>query len=298
MLAYLSFHFASQELEKIKFYSTDILFHSTTDQDSYAFKNKNKITWNFINVLVNEQIKTKQLILQKRKAAYQSFDLFLIANKVLIKIKQMPLKKSKCSKCSNPRFHLIKLNCCSKFMCNPCLVEFHIGKTNCEICKTRCETNTTWFRNIRPQNKHFENWIPRLGNGAITFNIFANSVLQYWMLLSSMNTKYFTNMLWVVVHFVGVSLTVERTSFMVYDFNSNQNIPKHLHENFNIIFTELITILVTWSNLLVGFYLGHPFLSQSLLFTFVTLPIMYCIFFEFRKRIYSYVEEEIRYEFL
>jgi hypothetical protein len=50
------------------------LFHSTTDQDSYAFKNKNKITWNFINVLVNEQIKTKQLILQKRKAAYQSFD--------------------------------------------------------------------------------------------------------------------------------------------------------------------------------------------------------------------------------
>jgi len=290
-LGYLSYNFASQSINEIKFYCADILFHFITDP--YAFKHKKNITWKFINDVVSEKMNKEKSILHKRKIANQSFDLFVLTNEILTKMKQNLLEKSKCSKCSNPRFHLIKLICSKKFICNPCFDQFHIGKLNCELCKTRCN-------NIRPQNKHFRNWIIRPGYGAMIFNAFANVILQFLMLLPYMNTNYCKNMFSLTVNFVAVSKILENTSFMTYydDLNLYQNIPKNLYENINIIFTGFTKVIVTWLNILLGFYLGEPYLTYSILYLFFTIPITSSILYEIKKKIFSYVEEEIRYEFL
>jgi len=252
-LGYLSYNFASQSINEIKFYCADILFHFITDP--YAFKHKKNITWKFINDVVSEKMNKEKSILHKRKIANQSFDLFVITNEILTNMNHNLLEKS--------------------------------------------EIKTSLFENIRPQNKHFRNWITRPGYGAMIFNAFANVMLQFLMLLSYMDTHYCGIMFAVTVNFVTDSIIVENTQFMMYsDVNLNPNIPKDLYENMNIIFTGFAKMIITWVNTLVGLYLGEPYLTYSILFLFFTLPVTLCIFDKIKKNIYSYVEEEIRYEFL
>jgi len=298
-LGYLSYYFAGETINEIEFYSTDIVFHSITD--AYGCKTKNKITWNFINNLVQDKINEEKLILQKRKAANQSFDLFLIVNEILTKLKQIPLKKSKCSKCCNPSFHLIKLGCAKKFMCNLCFDEFHIGKTNCEICKTRCEMKVFWFGNIRPQKKPFGNWIPRPGYGTKTVNLVTHGMLAFLILSLSESMSTYDTLMFAIAetsHFCCVWAIMEGT-FMADDAYSTRNIPEDIQENVNLILKEFVKIIVVWMNILIaGLYSGDFFTASSGFFTTITLPTISYIFCELRKRIYSYVGEQKRYEFL
>jgi hypothetical protein len=131
-LEHLSFNFSSQSNEEIKFYIADIIFHQINE---YGFPRK-AIAENTVVDYENELS-----ILEQRKKRNQNCDLFIIANKMLEQSfnEKNFLKRRQCSKCSQNRFHLIKVLCCKKFICIQCILQ--VKKRKCMMCQTEMYKN-------------------------------------------------------------------------------------------------------------------------------------------------------------
>jgi len=182
---------------------------------------------NMINAFIHEKVKKERYNLMAHKISNDGFNLFLIINEVLIKIKQTPLEKSKCSKCFNPRFHLIKFACCNKFICEYCLDDFQIAKLNCESCKNRWKIKPLWIANISPQNKSIGRYVPCPGVRAKYINKIANSTLQY---IISTYIENFENIFWAPFYFWFVNSTISNLNFRL---TPDPNLPTHLQKKRN-----------------------------------------------------------------
>jgi len=213
-LGYLSYYFASKNMEEIKFYCADILYHSISDK----FKRSQHITWNVVKHLLYDQLKKQKQRLIAHKHDRIGFNLFIIMNTILEKMKQKPLEKSKCSKCSNARFHLIKLLCCQIFICNACFDDFKIKTLNCEICQKTRKIKIFLVNNILLRNIPFGRWILDPGIGVKCLNIFANCTLQY---LVSPYIINFRNLFWAPFNFFYVKVIMDNGAQYFFSINSN-----------------------------------------------------------------------------
>jgi len=133
-LEYLSFYFSKQPIDTLKLNCVEIIFNFTDNEL------QKRIHLPTINGLVEKIFDKESLLMKKRKNQNQGFDLFVIANRILILLKQNRIPRRICKICSRPAFHFIKVPCCKTFICTSCIISGVLNKNvlRCKSCENEC----------------------------------------------------------------------------------------------------------------------------------------------------------------
>ena len=91
--------------------------------------------------LIDQKFDKELELLKKRRKQNQSFNLFVIVNEILKQLKQNPIERRECERCSESSFHFIKVPCCERLMCIKCFLvrQFtDLRFPRCDLCKNDC----------------------------------------------------------------------------------------------------------------------------------------------------------------
>jgi len=158
--------------------------------------------------------------------------------------------------------------------------------------------NINWINTIRNDKFDYglcEKWISLPGKYAQFFNIFANCTIQN-LICRSLNVP---DVFWIGFNFLSVSLILKHMKYDTVNSNLHTDIVTKLYENIDIILKGFMTMIVTWANIVVGLYFGNNWHKEGLLImSCFTIPIVWVIHLEIRKKIHSHMKSEIKYQFL
>ena len=86
--------------------------------------------------MVNLSWKKNQM--NKKVKKDEIFTLYDMANTILQEISETKFTTRKCLHCSTQTFHLLKIDCCKKFLCYSCIFTMDNKHRKCGICHSKC----------------------------------------------------------------------------------------------------------------------------------------------------------------